>query len=247
MKSLQILLPLLTAGVSSAATLSVISAPATPTSSIGSVTLPTGTGTDFGFWTGTSPVPGAATSTSNNGTQTFTVTTVNGGATRGSSTGAATNFTFSNASPAPNSGSGSQFGGVFNNQIGSPGVNSGIQMTLTSISAPVQISLYTYAFSATGTLNVYLDGSSTASYTSSVSDALSAKPGFLFSFGYTPTTATDSIRFEYIMSSVAANASGTSSGNVGFLATSIAPIPEASSMALLGAAASFGLLRRRRR
>ncbi len=118
-------------------------------------------------------------------------------------------------------------------------------MTLTSISTPVQISLYTYAFSAIGTLNVYLDGGTTASYTSTVSDTLSAKPGFFFSFGYTPTTATDSIRFEYIMTSVNGT-SGAASGNVGFLATSIAPIPEVSSMALLGAAAGFGLLRRRR-
>lgn len=241
MKSL-LLISLFTAGVCSAATLTVIGTPGTA----GSATLPSAPGTDWGLWAaGTNPSAPGASITSNIGTRPFTVTTVGGTgtpATRGSASLASTGFTFSNGDTSP-SGSGTQVGGIFNTSgVGDNTLGTGVALSLTSFTTPVRIQLYTYVFQATGALSVYLDGGSTAIYTNSFSSTNGGKPGYVYTFDFTPDSPFSTLRFEQLKTV----SNDTLSSNVGFLGISVIAIPEVSSMALAGAGLILGLSRRRR-
>ena len=244
MKSLLFAIPLLAAGVSSAATITILGGSPSGTGTT-TVNLPSAAGTDWGLWgSSANPTVGTASITSNAGSQLFTVTAVGGGAgaaLRGSGTGANTRFTFTNGDPTL-TGTNLQVGGIFNtNGIGN-NLNAGVGLTLTTISEPVRIQLYTYFFESTATLNVYLDGSSTPAYTNSFTDITDGgKNGRRYGFDYVPDSSATTVRFELIKTG-----SDDPSSNVGFTGISITPIPEPASFALFGAAALTGLLRRRR-
>lgn len=233
---------LFTAGVCSAATLTVVGTPATA----GSAILPSTPGTDWGLWAaGTNPSPATASITSTAGTRTFAVTTVGGTGTpttRGSASLASTGFTFSNGDTSP-SGSGTQVGGVFNTSgVGENTLGTGVALSLTSFTTPVRIQLYTYVFQAAGALSVYLDGNSTAIYSNTFASSSGGKPGYVYTFDYIPDSPSSTLRFEQIKTV----SNDVVSSNVGFLGIAITPIPEVSSLALAGAGLILGLSRRRR-
>jgi len=224
-KLLPFLLTLLAAVASPAATIVISGTPGVASTS---VTLPSTANTDWGYWaTSGSPVPGGASNTSTAGAQTFTVSTVGGGVTRGSTQVTQTTFNFTNGT-SPTSGS-IQPGGIFNSLIG-PGaananIGTGIEMTLTGIAVPTTIQLYTYLFHSQGTLNVYLDGSVTPAYTSAFTESIGTKTAYLYTFNYVPDGTGTSVRFEFLKT-----ASTDGNSNVGFLAIAV---PEPSRGVLL--------------
>lgn len=214
--------------------------------------LPNGATADWGFWNpgnGTLVPSMNATNTSNAGSQVFTVTAVTAigapieaNSVRSSTSGANTYFSYSNGG-SPLSASDVQFGGVFNGQIGTNGINSGIQMSLTGFTAPTTIQLWVYAYEATAQLTALVNDTASSFTATNVSDTAATKPTTLFTFTFTPDSASDVVKFRYIMSSV----DDASVGNAGFVAVALTPIPEPSSVALLGAFSTLAVLRRRRR
>jgi len=235
-----------------AAVLTGSGALATNTSTATDRTLPGASNADWGFWhpENTNLVSSMnATNTSNAGSQVFAVTaiTANGAPTNASSVRSSTSgsnayFSYGNGGN-PLSRSDVQFGGVFNGQTGTTGINSGIQMSLTGFTTPTTIQLWVYAYEATAQLTALVNDTASSFTTATVSDVAATKPTTLFTFTFTPDSASDVVKFQYIMTGV----DDAASGNAGFVAVALTPIPEPSSVALLGAASTFALLRRRRR
>ncbi len=230
------------------ATLSGTFSAATNTSAATAAVLPSGTvadNTDWGYFT---PPTGAVSSinpsnTSSAGPRTFTVTGL--GTTtdvRGSTTNTTGFYKYSNGQSPVSNTVGFQLGGVFNAATGPAGVTAGagVQMTAGAFAVPSLIQLYVYNFNATGVFTAYVNN--VATYTQTIADVSGAKAGYLFNLTFTPDTLADQIRFEYVMTAQSNNAA-----NVGFQAIAISPIPETSSVALLGAAGILGLARRKRR
>ncbi len=202
--------------------------------------LPSTTGSDWAYWN-SSP---NATNTSGLSSRIFTVSPFGATAASLLTSGqpATTKFTYTNGEVTPNTNTTAfSVGGIRNNLVATTAVGNGIQMTLDSFTQTSRIQLWTYNFIAGSTLNVYLNGSSTVAYTQTVAGLTSGKQGYLYTFDFEPTAPTDSIRFVYIQ-----NSGPDINSNVGFQAISITPIPEASSVALLGLGCATGLLRRRR-
>ena len=244
MKNLLLALPLLTAGFSSAATITANGTP-TRTTNAPSIVMPSAAGTDWGLWgTNGASVPGGASITSSSGTQTFEVTTIGGAGTpvtRGSGSLAETRFNYSNGDPTI-SDTNLQVGGIFNSGgIGgaTANLNSGVALSLTSIATPVRINLYTYIYESTARLNVYVGDAVDPAYTNTFTDDNNGKAGYIYTFDYDPGGTPASLRFEYVKT-----VSFHDNSNVGF--TGISIVPEPSSVALLGAGAVAGLLRRKR-
>lgn len=222
--------------------------------------MPSGAGTDWGiFVKDNNPVSGPlnATNTSNTGARVFGVSAFNGGSIRGPgdlTTGAPFSyFSYSNGTtPAsPVAGTDARPSGIFNSQLGNAGATAGpdgdkgagVQLSVTGISSQSIISVWLFNFSSAGYLEVFLNGSSTASYTQTVASAdnpPNGKNAYLLNLDFTPDSTADELLIRYRMTSSADFA------HVGFQAIAISPIPEPASLALLATAAGiFGLRRRR--
>lgn len=238
-------------GTARAATL-FVSEGAAPNSTTGtSLSLPSGADTDWGYWhrqdsTGVSSF--GATNTSNEGDRGFSVSTIGGGNVRGPGnlvTGAPFSyFDFTNGTSTGNT-TATRPSGVFNTQLGSGGVTAGagLQLSLTGINTQSLIHIWTLGFQATGSFEVFLNGSSTPAFSQSVTSTsvTNGKQAYLFTLDFTPDSATDVLNIRYVMT-----AQTDVNAHVGFQAISISPIPEPASLALLALGTGVLGFRRRR-
>lgn len=236
---------------------------AAPNSTAGtSYTMPSGTGTDWGFFNkdNTSVAsPFNATNTSGTGARVFAVSTFNGGSLRGpgnATTGAPLSFfNYNNGTTPVNSAAGtdSRPTGIFNTQLGSTGVGagptgdkgSGVQFSVTGFSAQSLVSVWLFNFAATGVVEVFLNGSTNLLYTQQVTNPpnpTDGKNAYLLTLNFTPDNATDELLIRYRMTAT----DDATNGHVGLQAVAISPIPEPASLALLAlAGGAFGFRRRR--
>lgn len=218
-----------------------------------STTLPSGANTDWGYWIKSeTAVPGPlnATNTSSTGTRTFSVSTFNGGSLRGPSnpsTGSPLHLISFDNGEDPVSASDLKPTGLFNSQLGSGGATAGagLQLSVTGMATQSLINLWLFNYGAAGEVEVFLNGSETALYTTPIAfngNGTGGKATTLLSLNFTPDSESDSLLIRYRMTS----ASDTTSGHVGLQTITIAPVPEPTAAALLGlGAAVFGLRRRR--
>lgn len=238
-----------------AATLTGSGAAASNNSTGAARLLPSGTDTDWGYWhqSGT-PEPTVtsfnATNTSNTGGRLFTVTTLGGGNLRGPGTPSSGSpesfFDFTNGTPpAAPTANAARPSGIFNSQLGLGGANAGagLQLSLTGFDTQSLIQIWTFGFHATGSFEVFLNGSSVPVFSQSVvsTSVSNGKEAYLFSLDFTPDSPTDVVDIHYFMTDQA-----DGNAHVGFQTVAISPIPEPSSLALLGLGCATGFLRRRR-
>jgi hypothetical protein len=241
-----------------AATLSVGYQPIVPNSTAAtSYALPSGPGTDWGYYQqlgdpGAFNTSASATNSADfDGDRNFVLSTIGGGNLRGPgniTTGAPLSFFDYTNGEFPVSGNDFRPTGLFNSQLGAAGatLKAGVQMNLTSFTGPSQIQIWTYGFDATGRFEVFVNGSTTASYfqdvtVTSVSTPLAGKSAQLFTLDFTPDNEFSSLDIVYRMT-----ASTNTASHVGFQAIVVSPIPEPAAVSLLGIAGALGLIRRRR-
>jgi len=197
--------------------------------------LPDVAGSDWAYYEINPAIPGVPTNTSASGTRDFTVSTLGVNAT--SLLGSGTNITNVGVSftggTSPISSSSVNLGGIRNNLTGANAVDHGVQLSLGALPGASQIRLWTYLFTADGTLKAYAYDSSVGGagellYTQAISVGDSTfKQGYQFILDYVPTGTNDAIRLEYVM-----DADRGTAANIGFAAISITPVPEPGAVSL---------------
>ncbi len=245
------------AALSNAATLTYVSQSAAPNATQEtSLTLPSGSGTDWGYWnrgSGATAGPLAPTNTSTDGSIVMSISTYNGGNLRGptnTTTGAPHSyFDFTNGTPAAAiSATDLRPTGIFNSQLGTTGATAlaGINLNLSGFTQASTIQIWTYGYNSTGTVQAFVDGSTTLIYEATgitAGNPGDGKSATLYTFNFTPDSTSSSVTFRYFLTDASVD---TGAAHVAFQAVAISPIPEPAS-ALLSALAGLPLLMRRRR
>ncbi len=245
------------AALSDAATLTYISQQADPNATQEtSLTLPSGSGTDWGYWTrgsGGTAGPLSPANTSTDGAIVMTISTYNGGNLRGptnATTGAPHSyFDFTNGTPAVlQSSTDLRPTGIFNSQLGTTGANAlaGINLNLSGFTQASTIQIWTYGYNSTGTVQAFVNGSTTPIYEATgvtTGNPGNGKTATLYTFDFTPDSTSSSVTFRYFLTGAAAD---PDAAHVAIQAVAISPIPEPAS-AFLAALAGLPLLMRRRR
>lgn len=168
------------------------------------------------------------------------ITAATTGNVRGGTNGTMT-FNYSNGNPAVATSGSSPIGLVFDTDLDTP--NQGVKLSVTGAPlASYRVDVWATGYDGTGRMTASLANATTLTLDSQAY-AFSKDPT-LFSFIFTPDSASDTLNLSYTLLT---NGTATNISHVGIQAVTVTLIPEPSSaMAMIGGLAMLGFVRRRR-